>query len=205
MADLTKKKNTSKLRHINSRNIRAAQVDMRDEDNPQLVISFEENDVEHYLPVTKEVYAMVTKGTGLSHPRLRYGLLNCSKFRFKLVTDKLKSKKKKDDTEGKETITAIHLIPDHPYNQCDWSEELGRRIDDDIAVAYIDPGTGAIAVYAFPRREVSSLDSFVSGLEKLTSIDGSTTFKSGEITYQVSQIYGNEVTFRCTAPARPVR
>lgn len=202
MADLAKKKNTSKLRHIVSRNIRAAQVDMRDEDNPQLVVSFEENDVEHYLPVTKEVYAMVTKGTGLTHPRLRYGLLHCSRFRFQLVVDKLKANKK--DTEGKDTIVAIHLIPDHPYNLCDWSEELGRRIDSDIAVAYINPETGAIAVYAFPNREVSSLDSFVSGLEKLTNINGSTTFSAGSITYEVTQIYGNEVTFRCSAPQRPV-
>lgn len=193
MADV-KKKNTSKSEHIASRNIHAVQVDDRDKANPQLVMSFDDNGDEHYLPITKTVYDMVKEGYGLSHPRLRFGLLNGSKFRFSLVVNEVKTKK---SAEPKRTITAIHVIPDYPYNQCDWAEELGMRVTEDSAIIEVQPETGAICVKAFPNKMTDDLDGFVRAVEQLSSISGSTSFKTGSMRYAVAGIFGNEITFRC--------
>lgn len=197
MADL-KKKNTNKSAHIASRHIRAIQVDDRDPDNPQLVMAFDQNDEEHYLPITKAMYDMVKNGDGLHHPRLEHGLLNCSKFRFSFVTDEVKSRK---NAEPVTTITAIHLIPDHPYIQCDWTEELGRRVDKNHAIVEVHPASGAICIKAFPNRLAGDVDAFLREFEKVTSINGSTSFKAGGAKYSVTSIYGEEITLRCEKSA----
>lgn len=190
-----KKKNTSKLEKIVSRNIRTIQVDTRNEDNPKIILAFDNGGNEDYLPTTKAVYDMISEGDGLSHPRLRNGLLNCSKFRFQFVVDNIKGRR---DTEPSPTIVAVHLIPDHPYNLCDWTGELGRNVGDDEAIVEINPDNGSICVKAFPNKLVGQLDRFVAAIEKMATIEGSTGFKIGDSKYSVTSIYGNEVSFRVT-------
>lgn len=189
MATISKKK-TDKLTHVDARTIKS--IGIRSEDATP-VVSFTQQGVgiEKTLPMTKEAWQRAANGTGATVEALRNGLNGAGRYRFRILVDKLG----KDKTP---TVVGIHCIPDENYIQCDFATTLHRpMIARTDAVVKIHPGTGELDIVAFPSNLHKNVNSFVAALEKLDTVDESTSFTAGGVSYVISYAYGEEVTFRC--------
>lgn len=189
MATISKKK-TDKLGHMDARTIKGIGIHAED---ATPVISFTQQGVgiEKSLPMTKEAWQRAANGAGATLDALRYGLNGASRYRFQILTDKI----------GKDkvtTVVGIHCIPDETFIQCDFATTLRRpMISREDAVVKIHPATGEIDVIAFPDKLHKNVNSFLAALEKLDTLDESTSFTAGGVSYVTSYNYGEEVTFRC--------
>ena len=193
------KKDTSKLKHTESRTIGSIQLVLNQatgDDEP--IMSFtagRNNAFEKVLPMTPPAYARAAHGVGSSLGALRNGVHKASQYRFVVLSDDVP---KSSDSKATETVTGIHCIPDDNYIQCDFAATLGRpNIAPEDAVVQIYE-SGEIDVIAYPGSKFTrSVDAFVKALEAITEIDNTTSFTAGGVRYTVSNAFGNEVTFRC--------
>lgn len=194
------KKNTSKLTHYNARTITNIQVVTTDQEVEVPLMSFiggkggHNGYIETVLPMTPEAWSRAAMGTGTSLAALRDGLNMASRYKFQVLTDKIKS----EDGNESETVVGVHCIPDDNYIQCNFGLTLNRpNIEEDMAVVHIHDKTGEMDVIAFPGALRKSVNSFLKELESITEIDNSTTFTAEGITYTIVNAFGSEVTFRC--------
>jgi hypothetical protein len=191
------KKDTSKLKHYTARTITNVQI-VHDEnsgdDVPYLAFiggrGGTGGSVETVLPMTPEAWSRAAMGTGSSSEALRNGLNMASRYRFKILTDKIK-----DD----EVVVGVHCIPDDNYIRCNFGLTLNRpNITEDMAVVQIHEKSGELDILAFPDAIRKNVDSFLKELEEITEFDNTTTFTSEGITYTIANAFGSELTFRCT-------
>lgn len=191
------KKDTSKLKHYTARTITNVQI-VHDEnsgdDVPYLAFiggrGGTGGSVETVLPMTPEAWSRAAMGTGSSSETLRNGLNMASRYRFKILTDKVKDN---------EVVVGVHCIPDDNYIRCNFGLTLNRpNITEDMAVVQIHEKSGELDILAFPDAIRKNVDSFLKELEEITEFDNTTTFTSEGITYTIANAFGSELTFRCT-------
>lgn len=191
------KKDTSKLKHYTARTITNVQI-VHDEnsgdDVPYLAFiggrGGTGGSVETVLPMTPEAWSRAAMGTGSSSETLRNGLNMASRYRFKILTDKIKDN---------EVVVGVHCIPDENYIRCNFGLTLNRpNITEDMAVVQIHEKSGELDILAFPDAIRKNVDSFLKELEEITEFDNTTTFTSEGITYTIANAFGSELTFRCT-------
>ena len=191
------KKDTSKLKHYTARTITNIQI-VHDEnsgdDVPYLAFiggrGGTGGSVETVLPMTPEAWSRAAMGTGSSSETLRNGLNMASRYRFKILTDKVKDN---------EVVVGVHCIPDDNYIRCNFGLTLNRpNITEDMAVVQIHEKSGELDILAFPDAIRKNVDSFLKELEEITEFDNTTTFTSEGITYTIANAFGSELTFRCT-------
>lgn len=191
------KKDTSKLKHYTARTITNVQI-VHDEnsgdDVPYLAFiggrGGTGGSVETVLPMTPEAWSRAAMGTGSSSEALRNGLNMASRYRFKILTDKVKDN---------EVVVGVHCIPDDNYIRCNFGLTLNRpNITEDMAVVQIHEKSGELDILAFPDAIRKNVDSFLKELEEITEFDNTTTFTSEGITYTIANAFGSELTFRCT-------
>lgn len=191
------KKDTSKLKHYSARTITNVQI-VHDEnsgdDVPYLAFIGGKGgaggSVETVLPMTPEAWSRAAMGTGSSSDTLRNGLNMASRYRFKVLTDKVKDN---------EVVVGVHCIPDDNYIRCNFGLTLNRpNITEDMAIVQIHEKSGELDILAFPDAIRKNVDSFLKELEEITEFDNTTTFTSEGITYTIANAFGSELTFRCT-------
>lgn len=192
------KKDTSKLKHIDSPLIKGAELP-EDSSVPLVLFTASKgtDSTEIVLPMTQEAFARATVGAGTTHPTLSHGIVGASRFRFVVLVEQKESKTKDGGKVTMPKVVGIHCYPMDNYLDANFEGELNRKLSEDAAVVYVHEDTGELDLVAYPATLKSSMRAFVTELEKLTSIDSSTTVKSGGITYTVSGISDNEITFRC--------
>lgn len=193
------KKNTRDLAHYAARTITNIQVITNDQEQEVPVVAFIGGKgggaVETVLPMTPEAWARAAMGTGTSVEALRDGLNMASRYRFQVLTDKIKNESGKEE----ETVVGIHCIPDDNYIQCNFGLTLNRpNITEDMAVVQIHDNTGEMDIVAFPGALRRSVNAFLKELEGITEFDNSTTFVAEGVSYTIMNAFGSEISFRCT-------
>lgn len=192
-----KKLDTSKFKHISSSLVKGAEIP-EDSTVPLVLFSLsrgKEDSSEAVMPVTKEAFARIKYGAGSTHKALRHGLLGRARFRFILMTDNRENQEAKGAKVT--TVVGVHCCPTDNYLDANFEDELHRSLPEDAAVVGIHGETGELDVVAFPPAFKKSLDKFISELEKLTKVDNYTKFTAGGVTFTVSSVNDNEVTFSC--------
>ena len=195
------KKDTSKLKHYAARTITNIQIvhnEAEGEEMPYLAFIGGKGgaggSVETVLPMIPEAWSRAAMGTGSSSEALRNGLNMASRFRFKVLTDKVGEK-----GNEKEMVVGVHCIPDDNYIRCNFGLTLNRpNITEDMAVVQVHEKSGELDIIAFPDAIRKNVDSFLKELETITEFDNTTTFTSEGITYTIVNAFGSELTFRCT-------
>lgn len=189
MATISKKR-TDKLKHTDARTIKGIGIHNEDA-TPMISFTQQGVGIEKALPMTKEAWQRAANGAGATIDALRNGLNGAARYRFQILTEELGKNKV-------QTVVGIHCIPDENYIQCDFATTLRRpMISREDAVVKIHPATGEIDVIAFPDKLHKSVNSFIAALEKIETLNESTSFTAGGVSYVTSYNYGEEITFRC--------
>ena len=158
------------------------------------------------MEATSEAYVRIKKGVGSIHPAFRHGLVGLSRHNFVIVSKPASSaakgakKNSAEDKSDKQIITNVHAYPNRNYVAADMSAELSMPVGAEEAIVQIYKN-GDIDVLAFPARFYRSLTSFISALEKLSTVDESTEFSIGsgksKINVRASMVFGNRIHFLC--------
>lgn len=140
-----------------------------------------------------KVFNRVQLGTGTTHPQLRSGLKNNSRFLEQLIIEERESEDKKSKIN---VCTAVHAYPTPNYVSCNMELELKKTFDQPSSLlCNIHPETGEIDIYSLPVSLYMSIPTFLSEMGKLKEVTSSTTFSIGAYILTVAEILGTQVMF----------
>lgn len=192
---ITKTK-TNELKHMSASLVRGVENDPNSDEPPYISFSITSggNTSETVMHMTKESYARAKKGAGCRSKELRNGLCGSSRFEFEV----LYRDADKEAGETRPVVLGIHCIPTSNYLDADFASELRMpELERDNAVIDVHPTTGEIDIVAFPPRFANTMYRFLQHLEKQDTIDEFTSFKIGDIGFDVQDATGNRIVFMC--------
>lgn len=190
------KKKTTDYKHLDVSLVRSVERDDVAGSKPYVLFSVSSggNTREELMDMTKEAFARAKKGTGCRSKELRNGLCGVSRFEFVAFY----SEPDKEAGETRPVAQGIHCVPNDNYLEADFAVELRNAdIERDNAVVDIHPTTGEIDIVAFPFVFRKQKYRFLQHLEDLDSIDEFTSFRLGDLEYDVQDTSGSRVIFIC--------
>lgn len=176
-----KKKKTNKCKTRDAMRVVSAGIT-----DGQGTVSFIDSGIgsELSLPVTREEYAHIATGAGTTIDAFDSGLSKAFRYQFLLCTEQV---------DGKETVVAVHSAPLASYMDCDWSEELNRRVPDGAVICTFRDN-GGIDLNTFPPQFQGMQGAVLGKLAELDSVSTTTAFNIGNVNCKVKNIDGQECT-----------
>lgn len=191
MANITRP-NTTKYKHVHSTGIKAYQ---HHEDSGITYMSCiveqgKDSYGEAIYPMNKQMTRRLLTGAGAQHKDMQHGLRALPHFELVLLVDA----KEKD---GKTVNTAVgaHVYPTWNYASADATTELEMPVASNAAIVQLHD-SGEIDVLAFPSEFYNSIKSFITSLEKKTTLTPGDVIKVGNIEFTLQRIVGDVATFR---------
>lgn len=135
------------------------------------------------LRVTREEYAHITQGAGTTIDAFDKGLTQAFRYYFRVDTEKV---------DNYDTVTAVSAIPTPSYMDCDWEEELQRRIPEGgVLCTFRD--NGGIDINCFPAKFRGYENALLDALSGLAEISNTTVVElDSKTSARVRSIDGSE-------------